>query len=189
MNLQRIYIYLIFLNFTGKIQIVHIICNNDRAGSPSHNRTTKKRRARLTPAGRIYQGHILREMSRQHVDRELPREHGRSYMRIGKIFRAGSADCNNSNHRPRRQQGEARYGFNRFIKLLLSRRMAGHFAGDRPPVESDLFCPSCVFRTICVEYARNEAGDEQNVERGGGKAGKMYGNRGTNYSRKLGTST
>lgn len=41
---------------------------------------------RLTPTGRIYQGCIPREMSRQHVDRALPRERGRSYMRIGKIF-------------------------------------------------------------------------------------------------------
>lgn len=58
------------------------------------------------------------------------------------------------------EEEEARYGFNRFINLLLSRRMAGHCADDRPALESDLFCPRCVFRPICVEYARNEAGDE-----------------------------
>lgn len=63
-------------------------------------------------------------------------------------FHAGSADCNNSNHRAWPWEEEARYGFNRFIKLLLSRRMASHFTDDRPAVESNLFCPPCVFRPI-----------------------------------------
>lgn len=50
--------------------------------------------------------------------------------------------------------------------------MAGHFTDDRPAVESNLFCPPCVFRPI---RSWNMLGDipRGKVERNCGEAAKM----------------
>lgn len=116
----------------------------------------KDENPRLTPDGRIYQRSVPRETTRQRALTESPR--GNAVAHTCELGKFSSADCNNSNHtvgsRPR---GGARYGFNRFINLLLSRRMADNFANDRPTVrDSKLVLSPVRFRADLRGNTKNE---------------------------------
>lgn len=55
--------------------------------------------------------------------------------------------------------------------------MADHLTDDRPAMESDLFCPSCVFTSICVKYETDD------VQKSNGTVEKLR--RGTHDNRNV----